>query len=48
MLLYALKPFEDRSSTAGVAAIFARLAGLLSIEHMAAKTLDVPAPKCTS
>lgn len=33
MLLYALKPFDGRASTTGEAAVFARLAGLVSIEQ---------------
>ena len=40
MLLYALKPFDDRASTTGEAAVFARLAGLFSIEHMAERAHD--------
>lgn len=43
MLLYARKPFDDRASTTGEAAVFARLAGLLSIEHMAEIAHDEPA-----
>lgn len=43
MLLYALKPFDGRASTTGEAAVFARLAGLVSIEHMAERAYVAPA-----
>lgn len=48
MLLYVRNPFDDRASTSGVAAVFARLAGLLSIEHMAETAHDVPAVPLTA
>ena len=48
MVLYGLNPFDDRASTTGATAVFARLAGLLSIEHMAENAHDVPAPRYTA
>lgn len=47
MLLYARNPFDSRAST-GVAAVFARLAGLLSMEHIAESPHDEPAVPVTA
>lgn len=42
MLLYALKPFDGRASTTGEAAVLARLAGFVSIEHMPKRAYVAP------